>query len=282
MNLRFSTPCAFDEGIAAASFGVSGAPDPTAKTVRSYLYDMDGCFLSGSYADILRAAENGGYQAGIVLLGNAGGEDSFIQALQQKLGCPLTGGAAAIDPVTGKSGLIAGGGQAAVWLIRDERYEVSVISENIHNILLGEHRIELDAPRVFRTIDGQDALQWYDARRKELGISTQDFEHLTFSDTLGVNAHMSVENGRLVAGRDLESIMVLRCVAADNVDRKMGEFYSDETALIFGCAGLKGILHQPVMHGGTGLFMFGEVCTVDGISRFGNLMLSKLCVKPKV
>ena len=28
-----------------------------------------------------------------------------------------------------------------------------------------------------------------------------------------------------------------------------------------------------------GLFLFGEVCTVDGVAEFGNLMLSKLVIK---
>ncbi len=44
---------------------------------------------------------------------------------------------------------------------------------------------------------------------------------------------------------------------------------------------LKGILDTDLDSPNIGLFMFGEVCTVDGHSDFGNLMLSKLIITPK-
>ena len=168
-----------------------------------------------------------------------------------------------------------------MFLIRDEGYDVKVVSENIHDVILGECKIEMDGKRTFKTINGEDALTWYNAQRSKHGIGDQDFEHLTFSDLLGVNAHTSVNNGRLVSGRDLEDTMILRMVPADKVFPRMDTFYADENAVVLGCAGLKGILPQPIMGEGTGLFMFGEVCTVNGISKFGNLMLSKLCIRPK-
>lgn len=280
MKLTFTTPCAFTGDALAASFGFSGAPAPDAACLRTAPVELEGVLLTGTYEEILSAVD-GPNQAAIVLLGNAGGEDAFIRALREKAGCPLTGGAAAIDPATGKAGLIAGGGQAAVFLVRDDGYDVRVVSENIHNVILGTHSIETDGCRTFKTIDGEDALTWYNAQREKYGISLQDFEHLTFSDLLGVNAHTSVVGGKLVSGRDLEPTMLLRMVPADRVFPSMDAFYADENALVFGCAGLKGILPQPIIREGTGLFMFGEVCTVDGISRFGNLMLSKLCITPR-
>lgn len=280
MKLTFSTPCAFCDDVLAASFGFSGAPAPDAASLRTASVQLEGVLLTGTYEDILSAVD-GPNQAAIVLLGNAGGEDAFVQALQEKAACPLTGGAAAIDPVSGKAGLIAGGGEAAVFLVRDERYDVQVISQNIHEVILGTHEIETDGPRTFKTIDGEDALTWYNVQREKHGISLQDFEHLTFSDTLGVNAHTSVVGGRLVSGRDLEPTMLLRMVPAEQVFPAMDAFYDDDNALVFGCAGLKGILPKPICRDGMGMFMFGEVCTVDGISKFGNLMLSKLCITPR-
>lgn len=280
MKLTFTTPCAFDENTLTASFGLSGAPAPDAAASCTYGLELQGDLFTGSYEEIL-ASVQGGYQAGIVVLGNAGGEDDFIRALQAKAGCPLTGGAAAIDPVTGKAGLIMGGGQAAVYLIRDDRYDIGVVSCNIHQTILGTHHIEMDGKRTFKTIDGEDALTWYNAQRAKYGIGENDFEHLTFSDTLGVNAHMSLSGGRLVAGRNLDETMVLRLVEKEHVFSRIDGFYKEENALVFGCAGLKGILPQPVMQKVCGMFMFGEVCTIDGISKFGNLMLSKLTVKPR-
>lgn len=280
MKLTFTTPCAFEENILAASFGFTGAPDPEADTVRVLDTQLEGVLLTGTYDEILNTVDDTPNQAGIVLLGNAGGENAFIHALQEKAGCPLTGGAAAIDPVTGRSGLVAGGGQAAVFLIRDPRYRVEVVCRNIHATVLGTHHIEFEGKRLFKTIDGQDALTWYNARRAELGIPENDFEHLTFSDTRGVNAHTFLQDGRLAAGRDLCSTMLLRLVEPENVYPRMAAFYNDPTAAVFGCAGLKGILPQPIPGGGAGLFMFGEVCTLEGVSEFGNLMLSKLTISP--
>ena len=280
MKLTFATPCAFDEHALVASFGFSGAPDPTVQGVRTLDTELDGVLLTGSYDDILKAVDDRPNQAGIVMLGNAGGENAFIHALQAKARCPLTGGSAAIDPVTGKAGLVAGMGQAAVFLVRDPRYRVEVECENIHATVLGTHHIEFEQDRVFKTIDGQDALTWYNARRAGLGIGETDFEHLTFSDTLGINAHTFLRDGRLTAGRDLQETMVLRMVEPENVYPRMAAFYLDPTAAVFGCAGLKGILPQPIEGSGAGLFMFGEVCTVNGVSEFGNLMLSKLTITP--
>ena len=47
----------------------------------------------------------------------------------------------------------------------------------------------------------------------------------------------------------------------------------------FGCAGLAGILDQPLDTKSLGLFLFGEVCMADGYAEFGNLMLSKLIIR---
>lgn len=70
-------------------------------------------------------------------------------------------------------------------------------------------------------------------------------------------------------------------LAHDEVQGKIQKFYDDKDVIVFGCAGLKGILHSGLSCSGTGLFMFGEVCTISGHSDFGNLMLSKLKTKEK-
>ena len=281
MRLLFSTPAAFSDGICAASYGFPDAPNPMEKGNRSFHLDLSCALVMGSYDEVLSQIPYGSYQAGVVLLGNAGNEDRFIQALSERVQCPLTGGSAAIDPISGERGLVFGRNQAAVYLFRDSRYQITVETRNIHEEILGNHTITMESPRIFASIDGENALEWYNTQRDRLGLSEEDFEHLTFSDLLGVNAHLSVENGKLCSGRDLEPTMVLRYVAPERVFPQMLEFYQDKHAVIFGCAGLKGILPQPLMTDGCGLFMFGEVATVNGVSKFGNLMLSKLCVRPK-
>ena len=75
--------------------------------------------------------------------------------------------------------------------------------------------------------------------------------------------------------------MILRYVPQQTVYEKMAAFYDDPNAIVFGCAGLSGLLEKPLSPPSLGLFLFGEVCTVDGIAEFGNLMLSKLIIKKK-
>jgi len=113
MKLSFFTPSALDpsQEFGAASFGFVGAEDPSAANCKQSPMEIDGTILHGSYEEILAALPKGDFQAGIVLLGNAGGENEFIRALSSRLCIPLTGGAAAF---TDESGLICGGGQAAV------------------------------------------------------------------------------------------------------------------------------------------------------------------------
>ena len=75
--------------------------------------------------------------------------------------------------------------------------------------------------------------------------------------------------------------MYLRYVQEEKVQERMRAFYDDRDAIIFGCAGLKGILKEALHTEGIGLFMFGEVCTKGEVSEFGNLMLSKIRVLKK-
>ncbi len=319
MKIRFTTPCIYEtEGAAqegrsfgCASFGFAGAPDPASENVREWDAQhkkLRGKAYFGTLEEVLaqipttaepespdpgtgscmsQAAADGGaaqnskmpWQAGIVLFGNCGGENEFIRKLYEKTGCPLTGGAAACDLAAGRSGLVAGAGQVAVYMICDPDASISVESKNIHNNILETHKIGFTDPRVFDTIDGEDALEWFTRKRAEYGFGADDFEHMTFSDMGGVNAHTSMNGGRLVSGRDLCPEMLLRYVKKGDVYPQMHTFYDDKDAMIFGCAGLKGILEQDIMTDSMGMFMFGEVATINEVPEFGNLMLSKLVVR---
>lgn len=278
MDLIFVTPVQelLPGAFGAASYGMTGCWDPVVPDTQRFARDVRGTALTGSYADILAQLPASAPQAAIVLFGNAGGENAFLRELHRRLPCPMAGGAAAIDPVTGRSHLIPGGGEAAVLLLEDERYQFEAVTENLHTTLLERCTLTFSDPRVIDTINGCDALAWYREQRAALGFGETDFEHVTLTDPLGVNAHLSCEGGKLVSGRDLYPQMTLRLAKPDTVLPRMQAFYDDPDALIFGCAGLKGILPAELHSPGLGLFLFGEVCTVNGQAEFGNLMLSKL------
>lgn len=280
MEMIFYTPvCGDADGFGAASFGFAGAEDETDLKKMASPFDVEGVMLLGTYEDCLKNIPDGKWQAGVVLFGNVGNENEFIKALAEKTGAPLVGGAAAINPITGEKGLITGRGEVAVFLIDDSRYNFEVISENIHGVL-SEHKVSYSG-RWINEIDGCEAKEWLFKQKEKYGIEKEDFEHLTLSDEYGINAHLSEIDGKIFSGRDLSETMYLRYIAHDEVQGRIERFYDDKDAVIFGCAGLKGILDSGITCPGTGLFMFGEVCTISGHSDFGNLMLSKLRVIKK-
>ncbi len=282
MKLRFYTPSYRDaEEFGAATFGFAGFEDETVRHSMLYPEDVSGIALCGTYDECLNNIPSGNFKAGIVLFGNAGNENKFMRKLCEKLQIPFVGGAAAIDPKTGESALLYGHNQVALFLIDDDRFEFTAVCENVHYDNLGEHKISF-TDRYIDKIDGVDALSWFNNERKKLGVSENDFEHLTLTDEYGINAHLSVKDGRLFSGRDVNEKMFLRYLPPECAQDRIAKFYDDKDAIIFGCAGLKGTLDHGIKSDGLGLFMFGEVCTTDiGHSDFGNLMLSKLKIAKK-
>lgn len=284
-KLTFTTTGAWDvaDGFGCASLGLPGLCDNNGKVVTEYPHKLDGTVLSGKYKDVLLKAQQLKKKplAAIVLFGNAGGENGFMADLQKMISCPMVGGGAAIDGPTGKSGLITGGGEVAVFLITDERYTYRAVTQCIHDQIIGQVQLTVADPRTILTIDGVDAGAFLAQKRAELGLKDADFEHLTISDLNHVNAHLSCVDGVIKSGRDVQEYMLLRYVEHDKIYDAMAKFYDDENAIVFGCAGLSGLLDQPIDSKALGLFLFGEVCTVDGRAEFGNLMLSKLIIEPK-
>lgn len=284
-QLSFTTTCSYDlaEGFGCASLGLPGVCGNEEKCVVTDPRKLKAVVLTGTYEDILAGVQQvkEPAQAAIVLFGNVGGENAFLAELQKTLHCPIVGGGAAIDFATNTSGLITGRGEVAMLLITDERYTYETETLCIHDRILGTCQLALEDPRTILTIDGVDAVEFYNAKRKKFGLVDTDFEHLTLSDLRGVNAHLSQPGDKLKSGRDLQETMLLRYVDHAKVYDTMRAFYDDPDAVVFGCAGLSGILDKPLDTKSLGLFLFGEVCMVEGYAEFGNLMLSKLRMIPR-
>lgn len=286
-QLSFTTTGAWDyaEGFGCASLGLAGVCSNDQNRVITDDRALEALELTGTYEQILCQAEAAAaaqsVRAAVVVFGNAGGENQFLARLQQFLHCPIVGGGAAIDGKTGRKGLIPGGGEAAVLLITDERYTYEAVTRCIHDTILETCKLTLEDPRTILTINGEDAVAFYNRKRQELGLPETDFEHMTLSDLRNVNAHLSIADGKLRSGRDVAETMLLRCVDHGRVYDTIRDFYEDEAAVVFGCAGLSGILDRPLDTKSLGLFLFGEVCMADGYAEFGNLMLSKLIIRKK-
>ena len=235
--------------------------------------------ISGTYEECIRdtrqAAREERIRGCIALLGNAGGENAFCRSIDSILHCPMTGGGAAIDETSATAGLVSRGGQANLLLITDDRFTIEVQCKNIHTAL-SDHEMKLLDSRTLLKIDGEEADGWLDRKKTELGFAGSDWEHLTFSDSIGINAHLSRRDGQILSGRDLERNMTLRRVRQEEVLEAMQSFYSDQNSIVFGCAGLQGLLEQDISTDALGLFLYGEVCCENGRADFGNLMLSKI------
>lgn len=283
MEIGFYTPAygVKEDCFGCATFGHVGQWEPAEASFISLASQVKGDVVCGTYEYCLENIPNKKYQAAIALIGNAGRENWFVKALTAKIKVPVVGGGAAIHPATGQTAMVTGNQQAAVYLIQDDRYDFEVCCENIHYMVLSEHKIGFSDPRQMDTVDGMDAVTWLKQKKASLELEDTDFGHLTFSDTNGINAHLSLVDGKIRSGWDLTERMQLRYVPASRVQERMHKFYDDQDAVVFGCAGLKGILPEPLQTEGVGLFLFGEICTKDGVSEFGNLMLSKLRILPK-
>ena len=283
--LTFTTTGAWDlaEGFGCASLGLAGICDNSQRIVVNYPEKIEGVVLYGTYQEVLVKIQevNRDVHAAIVLFGNAGGENIFMDDVQKLMRCPMVGGGAAIDGATGRNALITGGGEVAVFLITDDRFSYRAVTRCIHSNVLAEVKLTLQDPRTILTIDGVDAAQFLSQKRVELGLNDSDFEHLTISDMDNINAHLSCVDGVIKSGRDVQENMLLRYVDHKDVYDTMRSFYDDDSAVIFGCAGLSGLLDKPLDTNSLGLFLFGEVCTVDGYAQFGNLMLSKLIIEKR-
>lgn len=284
-KINFTTTGCFDtaDGFGCASLGLPGVCDNTLHCVSVFDKELKSKVYTGKYDNILAAIneDNVKPHAAIVLFGNAGGENKFMESLQTLISCPIVGGGAAIDAASGRSALITGNGEAAVMLITDDRYIYTTETKCIHDQIIGECVLEFSDPRTIVKINGIDAATFLASKKKELGFAESDFEHLTFSDKRNVNAHLSCVDGMIKSGRDVCERMILHYVKHEDVYESMRSFYDDDDAIIFGCAGLSGLLDAPLDTKSLGLFLFGEVCCVDGYSEFGNLMLSKLRIENK-
>lgn len=272
-----------EEGFGCASLGLAGKCDNKSQMSAQWPLELEGTVFTGRYSEVLRdiAGFSPRVNAAIILFGNAGGENQFMKSICEILSCPMVGGGAAIDAESNRSALITGNGEVAVFLITDDRFDFHAETQCIHDHILGTCSLVLEDPRTIISINGKDAVLFLKEIKEKHGISVTDFEHLTLSDMHNINAHLSYVDGKIRSGRDLDEKMLLRYVSHACVYERMRAFYDDPDAIIFGCAGLSGLLDKPLDTNSLGLFLFGEVCTVGQTAFFGNLMLSKLSIRRK-
>ena len=158
-------------------------------------------------------------------------------------------------------------------------------ADNVHDLAGVAVEFRADGPRTIthlRAADGawQPAAALFRARQTACDRAVSDCESITLSDLRGRNIHASFAGERLHTGADLPEggWLELRTVSRTDAAKRLAAFCAVPDALVFGCAGLRGLLHAPlpVAPGTLVGFMFGELVTLAGRPQFGNLMAVKL------
>lgn len=134
--------------------------------------------------------------------------------------------------------------------------------------------------RILPDGDWKNALEYYCTQQLLHGIDPGNFELMTFCDNSGRNIHSSTDGQILKTGANLptDNILHLYLTSFSEAAKDLATFISDENSLIFGCAGIRSLLSNPLKSGKNSLtgFMFGELVILNGQAMFGNLMLVKI------
>lgn len=242
--------------------------------------------LSGTYATVLAQLEKLAWKpaAAIVLFSQAVGMETFLKQWQDLLpGVPVAGGGAARGAGQVRGELLPTAEEVAVLLLAEGTWRTE--SLNVHEHGRG---VEFRATglRTLTHLREDPASDWVAAAdyfricQAGCGRAEGDCESITFSDVGGRNVHVSFDGDRLNTGADLpaDGRLVLRTVTRPEVAGQLAGFCATPNALVFGCAGLRGLLDAPltVAEGTLASFMFGELVTLNRQPQFGNLMASRL------
>lgn len=285
-TIRFWTPghAPADDGqtFGCATHGLAGPGlwvAPTDATHAEWPTRLTGATLAGTYAGVLAQLEQLPQPpaAAVALFARGAGTEAFLERWAALLpGVPVVGGAAACPELRPTAA------DVAVLLIQAGQWRAETL--NAHDATPVRVAFNPADPRTLtklrRLPDGpwEAAAEFYLARQREHQVT--DCETVTFSDAGGRNIHCSLAGETLRSGANLpaDGRLTLRTVSRAQAAARLAEFGSVPNTLVFGCAGLRGLLDAPlpVAPGTLVGFMFGELVTLDGRPQFGNLLAARL------
>lgn len=285
-TIRFWTPghAPADDGhtFGCATHGLAGPGlwvAPTDSNHAEWPTRLTGTTLAGTYAGVLAQLEHLPQPpaAAVVVFASGTGTEAFLERWAALLpGVPVVGGAAACPELRPTAA------DVAVLLIQTGRWRAETL--NAHDATAVTVAVKPGDPRALselrRLPDGpwESAAEFYRARQREHRVT--DCETVTFSDVGGRNIHCSLAGETLRSGANLpaDCRLTLRTVSRTQAAARLAAFCSVPNTLVFGCAGLRGLLDAPlpVAPGTLVGFMFGELVTLGGRPQFGNLMAARL------
>jgi hypothetical protein len=265
-------------------------PDENALT--SWSEELPGIVLTGDFEAVLGALRNLQFtpKACIAVVKNTTSVDPFIRRYAEFMpGIPLIGGGAAIATSQNEGELLPQSKEVSLLAIAEGNYVLE--SMNIYDKSGISVEVERVTDRIFSKLrilpDGkwQNAPDFYRDQQKNRGIEESNFELLTFFDNNERNIHCSIHGESIRSGANLPDDDILNFGTTSWVaaEQKLKEFISTKNSLIFGCAGIRSLIKNPLFTGENSLagFMFGEIFTLNDTPMFGNLMLTKLIIADK-
>ena len=298
-KVRFFTPAFREEtsgeAFGACSLGIAFEEDyiePVTPVCAEFFTDLEGYLLCGRLETVRNelaavGEEASQIKAGIILFGNCGGENGFVNYVQKMFpGLILAGGSAAFgdDGITGR--LLPQKNQVSILLITDDRYDVRVDSVNIHHRILAKVWAIESTPRKIESVMLEDGtkIHCYDFIQKlfrESGYQFEDCGRMSVSTAAGHNIHLIMKDRDCFVGADLpdNGEIYFRATGLEEGVKQIREFYESSNSIIFGCAGLKTLLEGSSLIAGSGsigLFMFGEIAEMENNTSYANLMLTRI------
>lgn len=252
---------------------------------------FSGEVVAGRYAEVLERLPRITFvpQAAIILFSRGTGVEPFLERWQKLFPqVPVAGGAAARGSGQERGELLPPAEDVAVLLLADGPWQTETL--NVHTAAGPVWEFQSAGPRTIARLC-QPGGHWEPAAtvfrvvQAESGRGNEDCESITFSDLNCRNLHCAFSGEALQTGADLpaDGRLRLRTVARADAAEKLGCFCAAPSALVFGCAGLRGLLDAPLVPGGVGGltgFLFGELVTLAGRPQFGNLMAARLVRRP--
>ncbi len=248
---------------------------------------LSGKLLAGTYAEVLRAFADLSFNpaAAIVLFAHGAGVEAFLEDFQKQFpGVPVAGGGAALGAGQSAGELLPEAADVAVLLIRDGQWRVDTL--NVHDRTGRLFAFRADGPRTITHLREDKDGDWlpaataFRALQVEYRRAEADCESLTLCDANDRNVHCRFDGEVLHTGADLpaDARLELRTVSRADAATRLAAFCAVPNTLVFGCAGLRGLLDAslPVASGTLVGFMFGELVTTADRPQFGNLMAVRL------
>ena len=245
--------------------------------------------MAGRYAEVLEKLSQTPLvpQAAIILFSRGTGVEHFLERWQELFPkIPAAGGAAARGAGQEHGELLPPAEDVAVLLLTDGPWQAETL--NAHDAG-PTWEFQADGPRTLARLRQSSYGEWepaaavFRALQTGSGRGKEDCETITLSDSKGRNLHCSIAGDSLQTGADLpaDGKLQLRTTSRAAVAEKIRRFCAEPDALVFGCAGLRGLLETPFETGARSLagFMFGELVTLAGRPQFGNLMATRLIRK---